>query len=135
MPWMRFRFISAEAMIAPVLPAETKALATPRFTIVMPTLIEASRFCRTACAGCSSIPIASLAWTIWNSAGMPPALVISDSMMVLSPTSATSTPSSAWASMAPATICAGAKSPPMASSAMSKKTTPQAPPCVKGRRS
>ena len=53
---------NADTIMAPLLPAEISRRATPCLTRSIATLIEASRFARTACAGCSSIAIASPAW-------------------------------------------------------------------------
>src|SRR5207302_10408164 len=72
---------------------------------------------RTACAGCSSMAITSGASSI--SAHLPaPAFARAASTFSFCPTKITSTPSSRCACTPPATTWSGAKSPPMASSAI-----------------
>src|SRR5215469_6883492 len=101
-------------MIAPELPADTHAAASPCLHRRAHTLIDESVFDRTACAGWSSISMTWLAGTKrrlgcassrrWTRSGTP--------------TTATSTPSSRAAWAAPITTCSGAWSPPMPSTAM-----------------
>src|SRR5438477_4066927 len=117
MPAIRCRPKSAAAITAPLLPALTKPLARPSSTIVQARTIDEFFFVRTACAGCSSMAITSGASSI--SAHLPaPDAASAASTFSLMPTKTTSTPSSRWASTPPATTCSGAKSPPMASSAI-----------------
>ncbi len=60
-PAIRPRCSRAATIVAPLLPAETAALAVPSFTARRATLIEAAGLRRTACAGCSSIVTSSAA--------------------------------------------------------------------------
>jgi len=99
---------SADAMVAPVLPAEIIALALPsRTASALRTSVE-SFFFFTDVAGSSSMPITSVATSNSRSPR---------SARSAGPTSNTGIPSAA-ACFAPATISAGALSPPMASTAI-----------------
>lgn len=111
---------SAEATIAPVLPAETTALTSPPAIRAQHREIELSRFRRSASTGLSSIVTIWLAWTTGSrSRGASCARASSASTRSRSPTRTTVSPgSSRTASTAPATIGPGAKSPPMASRAI-----------------
>src|SRR4030088_1040094 len=83
----------------------------------MPRTIEEAFLLRTACAGCSSMAITSGASSM--SAHFPaPEASRAASTLSLTPTKMTSTPSSRCACTPPATIWSGAKSPPIASSAI-----------------
>src|SRR3989442_725537 len=89
----------------------------------MPRTIEDAFLLRTACAGCSSMAMTSGASSI--SAHFPaPDAASAASTFSLTPTKMTSTPSSRWAWTPPATTCCGAKSPPMASSAIFMRPCP-----------
>src|ERR1700730_10506644 len=113
----------AAAITAPLLPALTKPLARPSSTIVQARTIDEFFFVRTACTGCSSMAITSGASSI--SAHFPaPYAASAASTFSLTPTKITSTPSSRWAWTPPATTCSGAKSPPMASSAIFMRPRP-----------
>src|SRR4030088_1298653 len=89
----------------------------------MPRTIEEAFLLRTACAGCSSIAITSGASSIWAHFPAPDAANAA-STLSLTPTKMTSTPSLRCACTPPATTCSGAKSPPMASSAIFMRTRP-----------
>src|ERR1700737_2000004 len=105
------------AITAPLLPALTKPAARPSSTIWTPRTIDDAFLLRTAWAGCSSIAITSAASSIW--AQLPaPALARAASTLSFWPTKMTSMPSSRCAWTPPATTWSGAKSPPMASSAI-----------------
>src|SRR5437868_2010813 len=105
------------AITAPLLPALTKPAARPSSTIVQARTIDEFFLVRTACAGCSSMAITSGASSI--SAHLPaPAFARAVSTFSFCPTKITSTPSSRCACTPPATTWSGAKSPPMASSAI-----------------
>src|SRR5438270_12039649 len=105
------------AITAPLLPALTKPAARPSSTIVQARTIDEFFLVRTACAGCSSMAITSAASSI--SAHLPaPAFARAVSTFSFCPTKITSTPSSRCACTPPATIWSGAKSPPIASSAI-----------------
>ena len=100
---------SAEAMAAPVLPAETMAMARPSRTASAARTSEESFFRRTPWAGSSSMPMTSLAAMSGSSRchpSRPGGPTRTTSMSVFSAT---------W--RAPATISSGARSPPMASTA------------------
>ena len=102
---------------APVLPAETKASASPFFTSCIPTTIEEFFFLRIAIVGTSSVLMTSSALTTsifsFGYVYFASSRLTSSSL----PTSFTSTFISLTASTAPLTVSTGAKSPPMASSA------------------
>jgi len=100
---------SADAMAAPVLPADTMAIAAPSRTASAARTNEESFFRRTPWAGSSSMAITSAA----GSTARPP---VSPSASGL-PTSSTEIPAFSTAWRAPATISPGAWSPPMASTA------------------
>ena len=107
-PLMRPIRSSAEAIVAPVLPAEIIADALPSRTASAARTSVESFFVRTAAPGSSSIAISSLA----GMSGMSASWTRSGG-----PTSTTGMPSStAWRT--PARISPGALSPPMASTAM-----------------
>src|SRR4030081_1367928 len=116
-PGIRCRPKSAAAITAPLLPALTKPLTRPSSTIWMPRTIEDAFLLRTACAGCSSMAITSGASSICAHFPAPDAASAA-STFSLTPTKITSTPSSRCAWTPPATTCSGAKSPPIASSAI-----------------
>src|SRR5438105_1089286 len=106
-------------MIAPELPAETQPSALPSLHRRAQTLIEESGFDRTACAGCSSMPMTcvhgtSTSFGCFSSSGCTEPG---------SPTIAMSMPISLAAWLAPCSTCSGALSPPMASTAMRKVTS------------
>src|ERR1700758_1594198 len=112
------RTIFAVAMAAPVLPAVTKPEAWPSRAIRRPTRMEESRLARIA-SPLSSMVMYSLAWTIsigrraaaeWRSSS---ALTIASG-----PTSTTRTPYWRAAWIAPSISGLGARSEPIASSAM-----------------
>ena len=98
----------AEAIAAPVFPAETMAAALPSRTASAARTRVASFLRRTPPAGSSPMPITSEA----DIRGSPSVSRPSG------PTMTTSIPSSSTARRAPATIAPGASSPPMASTAM-----------------
>src|SRR5215472_15576478 len=104
---------SAAAMIAPELPADTHAAASPCRQSRAQTLIEESVFERTDWAGWSVISITWLAGTkrslVWESS--------SRCTRTGMPTTATSRPYSWAACAAPRITCSGALSPPMPSTA------------------
>ncbi|KRO42819.1 MAG: hypothetical protein ABR58_00455 [Acidimicrobium sp. BACL19 MAG-120924-bin39] len=102
---------NAEAIVAPVLPAEIMALALPsRTASALRTSVE-SFFFFTELAASSLMPMTSLA----TSNSRSPQSTMSPRSA--GPTSNTGMPSAAaW--RAPATISAGALSPPMASTAI-----------------
>src|SRR4051812_7500134 len=101
---------NADAMVAPVLPAEIMADAFPSRTASAARTSEESFIVRTLFAGSSAMPmtcdagITSRPCSVPRSSGRP--------------TSATGTPSSSAARRAPSMISPGALSPPMASTAM-----------------
>src|SRR5262245_42193134 len=105
---------SAAAIVAPVLPALTKASASPSFTSLAQRMIEESFFARTTLAG-SCISITSPACTTSTPFASDGSRGATRSV---SPTSTTRTPSSAAARTAPTTTSSGARSPPIASTAM-----------------
>ena len=100
---------SADAMVAPVLPADTMAAAFPSRTSSAARTREESFLRRTPPAGSSSMPMTSVQasssrpWVSPTSSG--------------GPTSTMPTPCSSDARRAPSTISPGARSPPMASTA------------------
>src|SRR5438132_14322057 len=117
MPGIRCSPKSAAAITAPLFPALTKPLTRPSSTIVQARTIDEFFLVRTACAGCSSMAITSGASSIC--AHLPaPAAASALSTLSLTPTKITSTPSSRCACTPPATTWSGAKSPPIASSAI-----------------
>src|SRR5579875_1192314 len=99
----------ALAMVAPVLPALTMAQALPSRTASAARTNDESFLIRTLDAGSSCM---SMTWR-QASTGRPPVSPIRSG----SPTRSTGRPSSSDACRAPATISAGARSPPMASTA------------------
>ncbi len=116
--------ISVEAdMTAPVFPALRNAWAFPSWWSRSPTAMDDSLLLRRAAVGESDISMTSGAWTI--STGIPvdagsPAAANSCSMRLRSPTRTTVNrpPDSRAASTAPRTTFRGAKSPPIASTAI-----------------
>ena len=104
---------SADAIVAPVLPAEIMALALPSRTASAARTSVESFLRRTPCAGSSCIPITSDASI--SSSSMP--VRGSRQSRPLGPTRTTGVPALA-ARNAPATIGPGASSPPMASTAI-----------------
>ena len=107
-PSMRPMRNNALAMVAPVLPAEIIALALPSRTASAARTKVESRLRRTDCAGSSSISMTSLACKR-GSSPMP--------SRPSGPTSRMGIPKAA-ASCAPARISLGARSPPIASTAI-----------------
>ena len=103
---------SADAIVAPVLPAETIALARPSRTSSAARTSEESFFLRTLAAGSSSIAITSVQATTSRPIGSP--------IRSGTPTRVTDSPSSSTARRAPATTSPGAWSPPIASRAMGR---------------
>src|ERR1700722_1666883 len=101
---------SAEAMVAPVLPADTIAEALPSRTSSAQRTSDESFFLRTLAPGSSSIAMTSVTATTSRPKGSP--------MSSGTPTRVTDRPSSSTARRAPAMISVGAKSPPIASKAM-----------------
>ena len=101
---------SAAAIVAPVLPAESIALAAPSRTASAARTSVESFLRRTPWAGSSCISMTSLA----GISGSPPRSTRSPRSS--GPTSATGVPAAA-AVLAPATMMSGAWSPPMASTA------------------
>src|SRR6266566_9004704 len=83
----------------------------------MPRTMEEAFLLRTACAGCSSMAMTSGASSICAHLPAPDA-ASALSTLSLTPTKITSTPSSRCAWTPPATTWSGAKSPPIASSAI-----------------
>src|SRR6267143_7219841 len=116
-PRMRPRTRSAAAIVAPVLPADTTASASPCLTIDVATPIDVSARRRSAVAGCSSIPTTSFASRIVMPGGIwaPTSLRTASSR----PTSTRSdAPPFCRYNRAPRTISSGAWSPPIASTAI-----------------
>src|SRR5580692_1704477 len=103
---------SAEAMVAPVFPAETMAEAFPSRTSSAARTNEESFFFRTLAPGSSSMAITSVQATTGRPRGSP--------MSSGTPTRVTESPNSSTARRAPAMISWGAKSPPIASKAMGR---------------
>src|SRR5256885_3649406 len=117
MPGIRCSPKRAAAITAPLFPALTKPLTRPSSTIVQARTIDEFFLVRTACAGCSSMAMTSGASSICAHLPAPEA-ASALSTLSLTPTKITSTPSSRCACTPPATIWSGAKSPPIASSAI-----------------
>src|SRR5690606_14623947 len=109
-PLMRPMRNSAEAMVAPVLPAETMADALPSRTASAARTSDESFIERTLAPGSSSMAMT------WD-ASMTPRSPRMDASTSGRPTSTTGTPSSAAARRAPSTMASGAWSPPIASTA------------------
>src|ERR1017187_3314278 len=103
---------SAEAIAAPVLPADTIAQAFASRTSSAARTSEESFFFRTLAAGSSSIAMTSLQ----GNTSSPRVSFRSSG----TPTRMTESPSSSTAARAPAMISLGAKSPPIASRAMGR---------------
>src|ERR1700733_14109650 len=99
----------AEAMVAPVLPAETMADALPSRTSSAARTREESFLRRTPPAGSSSMPMTSVHGNSSNPWVSP--------TRSGGPTSTMPTPCCSEARRAPSTISPGARSPPMASTA------------------
>ncbi len=120
-PLMRPNRNKAAAIVAPVLPAPTIASARPSRTASAARTIDESFFARTAAAGSSSIAMISAASSSSTRAGARPSgrWVRTASA---GPTSSTSTSQASTARSAPATIAAGARSPPIASIAITGGT-------------
>src|ERR1700694_3879356 len=117
MPAIRCRPKSAAAITAPLFPALTKPLTRPSSTIVHARTLDEFLLARPACAGFSCIAITSGASSICAHFPAPDAARAA-STLSLTPTKITSTPSSRCACTPPATTWSGAKSPPIASSAI-----------------
>ncbi len=109
-PLIRPMRSNAAAIVAPVLPAESIALAVPSRTASAARTRVESFLRRTPWAGSSCISMTSLA----GISGSPPRSTRSPRSS--GPTSATGVPAAA-AVLAPATMVSGAWSPPMASTA------------------
>src|SRR5262245_18412600 len=103
---------------APVLPALTRPRALPSFTRRQATRIELSFFFRRASDGGSSMSTVSEACTISMSFGEAPTRASSRTRSGSRPTRIGCRPSSRTAWTAPSTMFAGAKSPPIASTAI-----------------
>src|SRR5579863_4572191 len=103
---------SAEAIVAPVFPADTMALAVPSRTSSAARTNEESFFFRTLAAGSSSMAMTSVQGNTSRPRGSPSSSG--------TPTRMTESPSSSTAARAPAMISFGAKSPPIASRAMGR---------------
>src|SRR5256886_1513568 len=116
-PRMRRGTRSAAAIVAPVLPADTTASASPCLTIAVATPIDVSARRRSAVAGCSSIPTTSCAARIVMPGGIsaPRSLRIGSSRPTR--TRSDGPPFSRY-NRAPRTISSGAWSPPIASTAI-----------------
>jgi hypothetical protein len=114
-PGMRPIRSSAAATAAPVLPALTMADACPSLTASAARTTDESFLRRTAAAGSSSIATIS-------DAGSTSRLPVSPSASGW-PTSTTGMPCCSTAWRAPATISAGPRSPPMASTAIGREVT------------
>src|ERR1700733_13736983 len=99
----------ADAIVAPVLPADTIADAFPSRTSSAARPSDESFLRRTPPAGSSSMAITSVQATRSSPFVSP--------TWSGGPTRTTATPCSSWARRAPSTISAGALSPPMASTA------------------
>src|SRR5262245_28349642 len=105
---------SADAMVAPVLPADTMADALPSRTASAARTSDESFILRTLEPGSASIAITSDAgitsrpWSVPSSSGRP---------------TSTTSPTSAAARTAPSTFSSGALSPPIASTAMGRRLT------------
>ena len=108
----------ATVITAPVLPALTSPLASPRCTRRAATCAELSFFLRNACVGESLMAITSLAGT--TSIERPRCLWRANSRLTSAgcPTSRMRVPSSRAARMDPSTSVRGAASPPIASTAI-----------------
>src|SRR4030081_3499394 len=117
MPGIRCSPKSAAAITAPLFPALTKPLTRPSSTIVQARTIDEFFLVRTAWAGCSSM---AMTWGASSICAHFPAPEAASAASTLSftPTKITSTPSSRCACTPPATTWSGAKSPPIASSAI-----------------
>src|ERR1700691_5407817 len=103
---------NAEAIVAPVLPADTIAQALPSRTSSAARTSEESFFLRTLAAGSSSMAMTSVQGTTSSPRGSPSSSG--------TPTRMTDSPRSSTAARAPAMISLGAKSPPIASRAMGR---------------
>src|SRR5256886_1083762 len=117
MPRMRPSTRSAAAIVAPVLPADTTASASPCLTIDVATPIEVSARRRSAVAGCSSMPTTS-----FESRSVIPGGISAPTSLRTASSRPTSTRSDAppfcLYNRAPRTISSGAWSPPIASTAI-----------------
>src|SRR3954451_17322279 len=110
--------ILAAIMAAPVLPAVTMAWARPSWTSSAQMRREERRFLRIGVMAGSSMPTTSSAWTISMRPSGDPRRRSSASTRARSPTRRIEEPSSRAARKAPSTALCGAKSPPMASTAI-----------------
>ena len=120
-PWRGRRITSEPAITAPVDPALMKASTSPCLWRLSPTTMEESGFRRIAWAGDSPISIRCVAWTIsTRSRGSSGCWRSSASIVSRFPTRTSwKSPSRDWsAPTAPATSMAGARSEPIASSAI-----------------
>ena len=117
---------SDEAMTAPVDPALTNASASPSLCSRSPTTIDDSGFLRITEAGESAAVTRSGAWWIVRPGGTSSCFASSVRIVSSSPTRTISTSSPSYArsaSIAPPTSGPGARSVPMASSAMRMTTS------------
>src|SRR3989475_1209028 len=122
MPRMRPSTRSAAAIVAPVLPAEATASASPCFTISVATPIDVSPRRRRALAGCSSIATTSLALRkVMPGGGGEEPMIRRKSCSRPTRTRSASPPLARYNS-APRTISSGAWSPPIASTAIFMRT-------------
>ena len=108
---------SAAAIVAPVLPADATASASPCFTISVATPIDVSPRRRRALEGCSSIATTSVAFRMVMPGGTEEAMIRRSSCSRPTRTRSASPPLARYKS-APRTISSGAWSPPMASTAI-----------------
>ena len=120
-PLIRPNRKSAAAIVAPVLPAPTIAAARPSRTASAASTIDDRFLARTAAAGSSSMAITSGASRISTPAGGCPSGRCAASTSA-GPTSRMPTAHASTAFSAPATISAGARSPPIASIAITGGT-------------
>ena len=124
-PLIRPNLSKADAIAAPECPAETTASASLPLTKFIATLIEALGLRRIPVRASSFIVTTSSAWT--TSIDAVPLLsyfLTRGSICSRSPTNKISKSSSVEARTAPATISFGAKSPPIASTAILARVNP-----------
>src|SRR5664280_564939 len=112
----------AATIAAPEFPAVTNAHASPSRTSRAASAIEEPRLPRTGAVGGSSIATTSAASTISRLFGTPPVCSSWRRSTASRPTRRTRTPNCRTASTAPATVAAGAWSPPIASRATAPET-------------
>ena len=114
-PLMRPMTRVAAAIAAPVLPAEKKPSALPSLTSRHPTTIEESDLPRTAAAGCSPI---SMTWVVTTASQRSWSAAKASTTWALPTRSTRREGSAASAAATPSSTASGAKSPPIASTAM-----------------